>query len=243
MTRALPILVLLSLLVSSARADTVVPPRLASGQHVHAPYPPTAAPGTAARVILEIMVDSAGAVLEQQPVETRIDPDSTPSEPFVQSALEHARTLRFEPALREGAPVAATIRIELITSEHFTPHPRRSPRLVVPVTCSPRHHTRDSAPMHRSRRVQCTPSPPASRGRRPGLRSRPRIGSLRAVPRRTAPTTHSRAGVVLQNHPHRPRGTGTSALELAMPDSRCRRRHADHDRATRTRTATPTRSS
>jgi len=199
MDKALPILVLLSLLVSPVRADTVVPPRLASGQHVHAPYPPNAAPGTTARVTLEIVVDSEGAVLEQKPVETRLDPDAIPSEPFVQSALEHARSLRFEPALRDGAPVAAAIRIELIIGPdhvHASPAPATVPAHVHP----PDHQHAAPAPAADFRAHAETPQPTA---RRPSAASdlEIEIGALRAVPRRTAQDYLTLApGVVLQNH-------------------------------------------
>ncbi len=83
-------------------AATLVPPRLLSDPG--APYP-TGAQGDAT-VTLTLTVDEDGVVNEAIPVE--------PNEPFSSHAADAARAWRFEPATRDGKPVSARIRVEVV---------------------------------------------------------------------------------------------------------------------------------
>ena len=80
-------------------APVLVPPRVA-GEPVVAAYPPGR--GGAARVVLEIDVDTAGAVAQARIV-------SSPQPGFDDSALAASRRLRFEPARLGDQPVPVRI--------------------------------------------------------------------------------------------------------------------------------------
>ncbi|XXY47451.1 TonB-dependent receptor plug domain-containing protein [Sorangium sp. So ce269] len=82
-------------------ASSVVPPRLLSTPE--APYPPGATGD--ASVVLVVTVDVRGAVLEAAPIEQ--------NEPFSGAAVRAALAARFEPARRNGAAVAAKIRMQV----------------------------------------------------------------------------------------------------------------------------------
>ncbi|WP_437309448.1 TonB-dependent receptor domain-containing protein [Sorangium sp. So ce388] len=82
-------------------ASSVVPPRLLSTPE--APYPPGATGD--ASVVLIVTVDIHGAVREAAPIEQ--------NEPFVSAAVRAALASRFEPARRNGAAVAAKIRMQV----------------------------------------------------------------------------------------------------------------------------------
>lgn len=89
---------------AESAASQVTPPRAVSTE---ISYPEGASGG--GTVVLELTVDSAGAVIDAKVV--------SGAEAFAKSALEQARGFRFEPALRDGRPVAARIRLAL----DFTP--------------------------------------------------------------------------------------------------------------------------
>lgn len=86
------------------RADAIVPPKAISTDISY----PEGATGTGT-VVLELTVDASGNVTEAKLV--------SGEEAFGPTALTQAKSFRFEPALRNGRPVAARIRISLA----FTP--------------------------------------------------------------------------------------------------------------------------
>src|SRR6185436_7108514 len=90
------------------------PPRL--GATVEIPYPAT---GTGdAVVLLTLTVNADGSVRSASATQGR--------EPFASAAVRAASGFRFEPATRDGRPVAATIRFEL-TFRAPLPEPLPSP--------------------------------------------------------------------------------------------------------------------
>lgn len=89
----------------------VVPPRLASSADV--PYP---AGGTAdADVILELRVGADGSVRSARAVDG--------AEPYATAAVEAAYAFRFEPATRDGKPVASVIRFRVTFHAPAPPSP------------------------------------------------------------------------------------------------------------------------
>ena len=104
----------LSLLLSAAgaRAGTsdVVPPRLQDGQDVGVACPEGATLHATAHVVLQLLVDREGHVGSTKPVEVEIEPQGADAAPFVASVEAKARELKFEPARRDGEPIAALIR-------------------------------------------------------------------------------------------------------------------------------------
>jgi hypothetical protein len=80
---------------------TLVPPRLVSEPDV--PYPAGAHGDT--NVYLDVTIDRAGRVVDAKPLAEH--------EPFSGAAARAVRAWKYEPALRDGAPVAAKIRVEL----------------------------------------------------------------------------------------------------------------------------------
>jgi TonB family protein len=119
----------IALAASVARADEPSPPpapaplaRAPAGgdvtpPHLLAPiavqYPPGAT--GAASVVLRITVDKDGRIREASVVDG--------SEPFASAALASVDGARFEPAMRAGQPVAATVRFRI----DFTPPPPPAP--------------------------------------------------------------------------------------------------------------------
>ncbi|HEX2877692.1 MAG TPA: TonB family protein [Polyangiaceae bacterium] len=81
-------------------AGQVTPPRAISSE---ISYPEGASGG--GTVVLELTVDNTGVVTEAKVI--------SGAEAFAASALSQAKTFRFEPAVRDGRPVAARIRIAL----------------------------------------------------------------------------------------------------------------------------------
>lgn len=87
--------------ISPAPVSVIVPPHLAMQPDV--PYPQDATGD--ASVILRLTVNADGTVREVQ----LADGD----EPFASAALQAARDWKFEPALRDHKPVAATVRFQV----------------------------------------------------------------------------------------------------------------------------------
>ncbi|MCU0686394.1 MAG: TonB family protein [Polyangiaceae bacterium] len=113
-------LLLCTLCPALSRAQSASPGPPASPPSSGAPAPPAVLPPTLlgssdvaypagatgeARVLLELLVSSEGAVAEARVIEG--------PEPFAAAALAAARGWRFSPATREGAPVRARIRFSL----------------------------------------------------------------------------------------------------------------------------------
>lgn len=90
---------------TAGSGPVVVPPRLLSDPNL--PYPE----GTFgdATVVLTIVVGADGAVRSAEP--------STVHEPFSGAAARAAREFVFEPATRDGKPIAAKIRMEIVFRE------------------------------------------------------------------------------------------------------------------------------
>ena len=80
----------------------VVPPKLLSAADVEYPEGGTGD----ATVVLTLTIGPDGAVREAMPV--------LPVEPFASAAARAAQNWRFEPATRNGVPVAAKIRFEVV---------------------------------------------------------------------------------------------------------------------------------
>jgi TonB family protein len=101
------------------RSSEIVPPRAVSTQ---VSYPEGAS--TSGKVVLELTVDASGTVADAKVV--------SGDEAFQATALTQASAFRFEPALRNGRPVPARIRIVL----EFTPpepaEPAAEPRVLPP---------------------------------------------------------------------------------------------------------------
>jgi TonB family protein len=99
------------LLAPRARADTppeealaprnVVPPRLSSAPSVSYPSGATGA----AVVVLTLTINADGTVRSARATDGE--------EPFASAAVRTAEAWRFEPAMRDGQPIAATIRFEV----------------------------------------------------------------------------------------------------------------------------------
>jgi TonB family protein len=104
---------------SPAAAQSLVPPRLVESS---APIYPAGAEGDAT-VTLSVVVNRDGTVRDASA--TRGD------EPFVSTAIETVRKYRFEPATRDGQPVAATIRFE-VTFTAPVPSPGDAPTPAAP---------------------------------------------------------------------------------------------------------------
>ncbi len=95
-------------------AAVVVPPKLVAEPVV--PYPEGASGD--ARIVLLIVVNPQGGVDEATP--------ETVNEPFSSSAAAAAREFRFTPATRDGVPIQAKIRFEIVFREPL-PEPEPSP--------------------------------------------------------------------------------------------------------------------
>lgn len=101
-----------------------MPPRVVSAEIAY----PEGATGSGT-VVLELTVDASGRVADAQLV-----PGAAVDEALGAAALAQARAFRFEPALRDGRPVAARIRVALdftppeATREPSPEPPRQSPR-------------------------------------------------------------------------------------------------------------------
>jgi hypothetical protein len=93
----------------------VVPPKLLSSTDL--PYPEGASGD--ATVVLTLLVDRAGAVRSATP--------DRPNEPFSSRAVNAALGWRFEPATRNGKPVAARILVEVVFREPEPPPPESEP--------------------------------------------------------------------------------------------------------------------
>ncbi len=110
---------------SAPAPEQLSPPSLLPTQHAHPPYP-AEADGRAARVILAITIDPEGAVIEAEALE--IDREGAAAEPFRDAAIAFVRGLSFEPATREGAPIAARLRFVVLfqaqAHEHAAPDAR-----------------------------------------------------------------------------------------------------------------------
>jgi TonB family protein len=98
-----------------AAAQALVPPRLVESSE---PVYPESAEGDAT-VTLTVVVNRDGTVREVSA--TRGD------EPFASAAIEAVRKYRFEPATRDGQPVAATIRFEVTFTEPQPPPIKEPP--------------------------------------------------------------------------------------------------------------------
>ena len=84
----------------------VAAPSLRPDAHMHPPYPPDA-DGEPARVLLQITVDASGSV--QSATVLSVDRQGEQAARFSELALQYVRGLTFEPATRDGIPVAATV--------------------------------------------------------------------------------------------------------------------------------------
>ena len=95
----------------------VMPPRQRGSSEV--PYPTTATGD--GLVILIVLVDSDGAVADVKA--------ASGEEPFVTAAIEAASKWKFDPATRDGAPVAARIKMEILfhAPKPIEPEPNAAP--------------------------------------------------------------------------------------------------------------------
>jgi TonB family protein len=84
-----------------AATPAVIPPRLATQPDV--PYPPDAAGD--ASVILRLTISADGTVREAAVADG--------NEPFASAALQAAQSWKFQPALRDGKPVASIVRFQV----------------------------------------------------------------------------------------------------------------------------------
>lgn len=89
----------------------LVPPMLPSSQHGHPPYP-ASGDGLPARVLLRIDVGTDGRVTDVSRVE--VDRSGAEAEIFYENANDYVRGLHFEPASRDGQPVAVRIQFEVL---------------------------------------------------------------------------------------------------------------------------------
>lgn len=118
MTRPLLVCLMLGVLVGApraARAQTLSPPQVLS--HPPALYPEGHA--EAARVELTLTVDTTGAVAS-------VEVSSSGGPDFDKAAAEAARRWTFHPALRDGQPVPARIRVPFVFAPPITPPPSLS---------------------------------------------------------------------------------------------------------------------
>lgn len=101
-------------------APAIVPPRAISAQIA---YPE----GATARgiVVLELTVDATGQVTD-----ARLVDEAAADVALSEAALEQAKSFRFEPATRDGRPVAARIRMAL---EFTPPEPEPEPQSETPI--------------------------------------------------------------------------------------------------------------
>ena len=176
------------------RAQLLPPRPTASSREV--PYPPDG-DGQPARVELELTVGVDGAVDNAEVIE--VDRDEPGAQPFVDAALAYARGLSFEPATRDGVPVAAVVRYEV----RFTPaeaDAAGAEPAVEPAPVDPAPATPDSIPVAfgETAEIEVAPveAPPAA-----ASDIEIEIGKLQDLPWRNASELLSLApGVVLQNH-------------------------------------------
>lgn len=99
----------------AAAAPKLVPPKL-----VHAPDVPYPASATGdAEIVLELLIDETGAVAA-----VRVE---SGDEPFAAQAAESARSFRFQPATRDGAPMKAKIRYKVTFKQPAAPPPEPPP--------------------------------------------------------------------------------------------------------------------
>lgn len=99
-------------------------PSLHPDAHVHPPYP-SDADGAPARVLLELTIDDTGRVQEAAVLSS--DRTDQWAARFSELALEYVRNLSFEPATRDGVPVPAVVRFEVLFDPPDHEHARSSP--------------------------------------------------------------------------------------------------------------------
>ena len=97
--------------VSSEESHVVEAPSLRPDAHMHPPYPPNA-DGEPARVLLQIRIDTAGRV--QEAAVLSVDREEEQAARFSELALQYVQGLTFEPATRDGVPVPAIVRFEVL---------------------------------------------------------------------------------------------------------------------------------
>ncbi len=99
-------------------APVITPPRLV--EFVEASYPPAAqAEGLEGRVLVAVTIAADGAVTDVQVIRPA-------GQGFDEAAVDAIRRFRFEPARRDGAPVAVRIQYEYVF-EHRAPEPTPEP--------------------------------------------------------------------------------------------------------------------
>ncbi|MBI2395212.1 MAG: TonB-dependent receptor [Deltaproteobacteria bacterium] len=109
----------------AAAAPKLVPPKL-----VHAPDVPYPAGATGdAEIVLELLIDEKGEVAS-----VRVE---SGDEPFAAQAAEGAKSFRFEPATREGAPMKAKIRYKLSFKQPAAEPPKPAPEPPKPAPAAP----------------------------------------------------------------------------------------------------------
>ena len=116
--------------------------------HYESPDYPPGVDGHAARVLLEVLVGADGVPVQAEPLQV----DRAQSEvarPFRDAAVAHALSLRFEPATRDGAPIAARVRLEV----RFEPEPAVDASNTPVQVPAHHHHGGDVSHAH--------PAPPA----------------------------------------------------------------------------------
>lgn len=110
-----------------SEAPSVQAPSLRPDAHMHPPYPP-GADGQPARVLLQITIDVEGRVQDASVIS--VDREGEQASRFADLALQYVGDLRFDPATRDGVPVPALVRFEVLFDppehDHFDsgePHP------------------------------------------------------------------------------------------------------------------------
>ncbi|HSN83792.1 MAG TPA: TonB-dependent receptor [Polyangiales bacterium] len=94
-----------------ADAPVVEAPSLRPDAHMHPPYPPDG-DGEPARVLLQIEIDVEGRVVNAEVL--AVDREDEQAARFSELALRYMRGLAFEPARRDGLPVPAIVRFEVL---------------------------------------------------------------------------------------------------------------------------------
>src|SRR5262245_26068263 len=210
-----------SSLAPAANAEELSPPRLIADQSLIAPLPAEATSG-AARALVELELNAEGGVRSAKVIEVA-DAASEEIAALTEAALAHAAKLRFEPALRDGAPTAASIRVEVrfaeveaeeeaeVAPDAGTGAGAEAVPLPVPPHSHAHSHSHSHAHEHfgaHARVVNGTAPAPSASASALDID----IGALRDVPRDEAEDYLTLSpGLVLQNHS----GEGhTSAIYL-----------------------------
>jgi TonB family protein len=108
---------------TTAETPVLVAPSLRPEAHMHPPYPPDA-DGQPARVLLQITIDAEGSVAEAEVI--MVDREGDEASQLADLALRYVHDLSFEPATKDGVPVPATIRFEVLFDPPDHSHPQDS---------------------------------------------------------------------------------------------------------------------